>query len=177
MTEGSNMILFDRQDDLIKIVLNRPEKRNALNHEMRLALLDFLEDDSTNNLPVYFTGNGPCFSAGLDIKEDLTEVDLGDFTKIIDLLRTYPGETKAYIDGTVRGGGLILARSCDFLFASPQSNFSIPTLSFSQNPHVKSALQKYISENPLFLALSQDDSPWSADMALESGLIDAIYGC
>ena len=175
MTECSDLILFDHQDDLIKITLNRPEKRNALNHEMRLLLLDFLKDDSTNNSPIYFTGNGPCFCAGLDIKEDLTEVDLGNFVKIIDLLRTYPGETKAYIDGSVRGGGLILASSCDLLFASPKSNFSIPTLSFSQNPHVKNALQKYISENPLFLALSEDDSPWSVEMALESGLIDAVY--
>lgn len=175
MTQPSKLILIDYQEDLIKITLNRPEKRNALNHEMRMFLLEFFNNESHYSRALYFVGNGPCFCAGLDIKEKLGENDLMDFAKIIEQLRSFPKETRAYIDGTVRGGGLILARSCDQLFASPKSNFSIPNQTFSSNLHVKKALQKYISEDPLFLALSEDDSPWSSEMALESGLIDAIY--
>ena len=169
-----DLILFDEGPDDIIITFNRPEKRNALNYRMRQELFDRLSSLKESRKTIRFKAIGPCFCAGLDIKEDLTESDLQMFRDIISLIRNHTANTSSFIDGTVRGGGVILARSCDEMYATINSNFSIPNLSFSNNQFVKQTLRSFIEEHHLLAALSEDDLPWSAEMALESGLINAI---
>ena len=168
------LIKYELSRKVLHIHFNRPEKRNALNRSMRHYLIELLQQKAKDH-DLQFTGEGPCFCAGLDIKEELTKSDLDDFRLIIKIIRDHPLSTTSYINGTVRGGGLILARSCQTLIASESSNFSIPDIAFSKNPFVKEALNEYITENDLFQALSTDEHPWTAFMALESGLIDAIH--
>jgi len=62
-------ILVEKRDGTAIIKLNRPEKLNAVNLEMRLEILDTLEDLAVDDgiRAVVFTGAGRAFCAGADI--------------------------------------------------------------------------------------------------------------
>lgn len=170
----SEFIIYHISDQEFHIIFNRSEKRNALNKEMRKSLLSFFNTYCGDNRRLLFSGRGTCFCAGLDIKEDLKEQDLLDFAQIISKLRLYNGPSTAKISGAVRGGGLILARSCKQVISKASADFAIPKPNFSDNPHVIKTLKNYISENQIFQQISDDDHPWSAQEALTKGLIDEI---
>ena len=62
-------ILVEKRDGTAIVTLNRPEKLNAVNLEMRLEILDTLEDLAVDDdiRAVVFTGAGHAFCAGADI--------------------------------------------------------------------------------------------------------------
>src|SRR3972149_12132368 len=74
---GGKNVLVKFENGIAWVILNRPEKRNAmspaLNKEM-LAVLDALETDDRCRILV-LTGAGDSFSAGMDIKEYFRETD------------------------------------------------------------------------------------------------------
>jgi enoyl-CoA hydratase/carnithine racemase len=105
------------------VVLNRPEKRNAFNDELILALRDALEaaagDDAVQC--VVLRGAGPMFSSGMD-QGSLARLiaDPGSLRKfrtpIIDtwnLCEEMPKPTIAQIHGGCIGGAMELALACD----------------------------------------------------------------
>src|SRR5579884_2726638 len=62
-------VLFGIDDRVCRIRLNRPEKLNALNEEVRTGLHRGLSElqDRPDVSVVVITGEGPCFSAGADL--------------------------------------------------------------------------------------------------------------
>ncbi|HEY5173066.1 MAG TPA: enoyl-CoA hydratase-related protein, partial [Acidimicrobiia bacterium] len=73
MPAAGNHVELDRNDVVTHLVLNRPERRNALSHEVMVEMLEALDavanDETTRVLVI--EGRGPAFSAG----HDLTEMD------------------------------------------------------------------------------------------------------
>jgi enoyl-CoA hydratase/carnithine racemase len=67
----SELVLQENKGGVRLLTLNRPDKLNALNHDLASALLDAIEvahrDDSV--AAVVLTGAGRAFSAGADMKE------------------------------------------------------------------------------------------------------------
>ena len=122
------------------ITLNRPEKRNAINIQMRIEISDCLyelEQSSDINV-VIFTGAGSSFSAGFDLDEfnnpaifdALFETsskyhrDIGNFSK----------PTIAAINGAAMGGGFDLATLCDIRICSDSATFGHPEVKFGAPP-------------------------------------------
>ena len=70
-TAQHELVLYSRDEHVVTITLNRPEKRNAFNaelvKELRAALLRFEADDDA--FVAVMTGSGPCFSSGADVGE------------------------------------------------------------------------------------------------------------
>jgi enoyl-CoA hydratase/carnithine racemase len=106
------------------LVLNRPEKRNALNGELIRALGAAVEaaaaDDDVRILVL--RGGGPMFSSGMDVN-DLHELSeqpgsLRAFRRPLlawwNLLEEMPKPTIAQIHGAALGGAFELALACDF---------------------------------------------------------------
>lgn len=124
-------IRYDRRPHVGTLTLSRPEKRNALNPAMR-AELDhlgsrLLADEELRALIV--TGDGPSFSAGIDLVEDmagtlwaLAERPLDDETVDLGLRVAATFEwiprlgcpSVAAVRGHAYGAGLQLALACDF---------------------------------------------------------------
>jgi len=124
-------VLFEVKDNVAFITLNRPEKLNAFNREMALALQENLDKCNEPDVRcVYLTGNGKGFSAG----QDLDEVSNGDsmimqkilieqFNPIIYKLRKLEKPVIAAVNGVAAGAGANIALCCDVVVASSSASF------------------------------------------------------
>jgi 2-(1,2-epoxy-1,2-dihydrophenyl)acetyl-CoA isomerase len=135
------LVLSERNDAVVTIRLNRPEKLNALNIELGdalvHALLAVVEDRSVRCVVV--TGAGRAFCAGGDIEllRDLRkrkaakelEVLLKAGKEIVMAMATMPKLVIAAVNGPAAGGGMNLALAGDIRIASDQAKFAE---SFSQ---------------------------------------------
>lgn len=128
-------IYLRRHDHFAELVLNRPERRNALSAQMWSALPDLL-DEAANDPSIKLLlvrGEGGAFTAGADISEFETVYATAEaadaYTKAIarglDGLAHFSKPTLAVIRGACVGGGCGLALSCDLRFAASDSVFGI----------------------------------------------------
>jgi enoyl-CoA hydratase/carnithine racemase len=129
-------IIVERSGAAIKVILNRPQKRNAVTFAMwqRLAALfeEFGRDPGIR--AVILAGAGGHFTAGADISEFAERrVNAEDGVKYEEAavaalvaIRDCPKPTIAEITGFCVGGGLGLALACDFRIAEKESRFGIP---------------------------------------------------
>jgi feruloyl-CoA hydratase/lyase len=134
-------------DGVAWVVLNRPEKRNAmnptLNAEMVEVLLELDDDDEVGVLVL--TGAGESFSAGMDLKEYFREVD-GQPERVQrrvrrdanywqwKLLRTYPKPTIAMVNGWCFGGAFTPLCACDLAVAADEATFGLSEINWGIPP-------------------------------------------
>ncbi len=117
------------------LVLNKPEKRNALSEAMWRAIPELLGEaarDAAVRLLVV-RGAGGAFAAGADISEFeqvyATPERAADYSRAIatalDELAAFAKPTLAAIDGACVGGGCGIALACDLRFAAEGSKFGV----------------------------------------------------
>jgi enoyl-CoA hydratase/carnithine racemase len=121
-------------DAVAAIVLNRPDKRNALNDAMLgqlLAAIDRVEADRTVRV-VLLRGEGSSFCAGVDLGEKLAErgtrgaVEFDLLLEVFGRLERHPNPIVAVLQGTSLAGGWELALHCDVRFTTPDARFGMP---------------------------------------------------
>lgn len=132
----SDDVLFDRDGDRVRVVLDRPRKANALTGEMFLTigrLFEELADDDVSVVTI--RGNGGNFSAGVDMSDvpawaEMNPLDVRDLLEPVhDALRAIEAldaPVVAALEGNVLGGGLELALACDVRVASDTAEFALP---------------------------------------------------
>ena len=118
-----------RTDDLglvAVVTIDRPERRNAVDHATLEALATALAEAPADLRVLVLTGAGGHFCAGAD----LTAVEDAGFTAllrtVLDGLRLAPFVTLAAADGAALGAGTQLAVACDLRVATAQASFGIP---------------------------------------------------
>lgn len=126
-------VQIDTKTHVAWVTLNRPQRLNAINAEMREELPKVfaeLREDPDVRVIVLKGEGGKAFSAGADITE-FTQgkpyqfVELGEFFRAPELC---PKPVIAAIDGFALGGGLELALACDFRLASKRSEVGQPEI-------------------------------------------------
>jgi methylglutaconyl-CoA hydratase len=183
-------LLLGEDASVLKIVLNRPGKRNALTrtliHELSTALD---EADAGSCRAVILTGAGSAFCAGMDLGE-LEETAIRDAGSGIDiaaqredsrrfadlLLKLYflRKPTICAVNGATIAGGLGLAAVCDFTLAVPEAKFGYTEARIGFIPAivtpflVRQAGEKRARELLLTARI------FSADEALSYGLLTRI---
>ncbi len=125
-------IAFEIKNSVAFITLNRPEKFNAFNREMALALQQRLDEanEDTSVRCVYITGAGKGFCAGQDITEiaDPNAPEISTFISehynpIITKIRNLNKPVIAAVNGIAAGAGANVALCCDIVIASESASF------------------------------------------------------
>lgn len=116
-----------RRRDVFVVTLDRPARRNAVDHATLLGLREAQGEAVAGGARVLvLTGTPPAFCAGAD----LTGVGEGEFALALRAALTgftaLPIPTIAAVDGPALGAGTQLACSCDLRIATPASTFGIP---------------------------------------------------
>jgi enoyl-CoA hydratase len=121
-------VLFNVENQVAVIVLNRPERRNAINQQLLVHLYDALDAVTTRDdiRVAIITGNGPSFCAGLDLdaigKENLFD-PRSDGRDLPDLMRVCKKPIIGAVNGHAITGGFELALNCDFIIAAENAQF------------------------------------------------------
>ncbi|MDP6823472.1 MAG: enoyl-CoA hydratase-related protein [Dehalococcoidia bacterium] len=130
-------ILVEREGPVATLVLNRPDKMNAISLEMWGSLTDRVEelgDDESVRVIVFRGEGGRAFSAGADIGD--FEASRHDSRSAIEYAVVFEGAlekvaglsvpTISMIEGVCVGGGLELASCTDIRIAAEGSRFGVP---------------------------------------------------
>ncbi len=120
------MIHTEARGHVTVVTIDRPERRNAVDHAALEALAAALDGCGDDIRAVVLTGAGGQFCAGADLGgvEDTAFSDL--LRTVLDRLRLAPYVTVAAADGAALGAGTQLAVACDLRVATPQASFGIP---------------------------------------------------
>jgi enoyl-CoA hydratase len=138
----SETILREREGRVAILTVNRPDKLNALNDQVRIDLLAALaeieHDDGIG--VVVITGAGEkSFIAGADIGEfagrsPFDQREAMRSPRIFDVMGSFPKPVIAMINGFCLGGGCELASSCDLRIASEKARFGQPEINLGLIP-------------------------------------------
>ncbi|MCF6274946.1 MAG: 2-(1,2-epoxy-1,2-dihydrophenyl)acetyl-CoA isomerase PaaG [Robiginitomaculum sp.] len=132
---SQSTILFEKQNAVAIVTLNRPDKLNSFNEKMHQALaltLDMIdEDDSVRCLLI--TGSGRGFCAGQDLGDrnvspGAEKVDLGEtigtyYNPLIKRLHKSKIPTVCAVNGVAAGAGANIALACDIVIAADTAKF------------------------------------------------------
>ncbi len=135
-------ILFDQEAGVATITFNRPDKLNALNHEMLSEFkeaLDRVRRDPEVRV-LLLTGAGRAFIAGADISEFLKfgPLEARAFAASAHeagfVLEALEVPVIACVNGFALGGGLEMAMACDFIYAADSARMGQPEINLGLIP-------------------------------------------
>lgn len=164
---ASNVLRTEDHGAVRVLVLNRPDKLNALNTDLLIALRDALaaaeQDDSVRALVL--TGEGRGFSAGADLGEFRGEQTAESqkrnalrselMSRLQITLRTLSKPVVAAMHGAAIGGGAAFAICCDMVVAGSNLKFGYPELKHQITPTgVMTSLLKQIGPKAAFELIS-----------------------
>ena len=150
--KGYETVSVYRSGGTVKLELNRPERMNALNKQLRMDLLAAVEqiggDDEIR--AVLLTGAGRAFCSGADLKDERNLTPDGDpdvysvltehYHPIITGLREMPKPVIAAVNGAAAGIGLSLALACDLVLAAESAYFLLAFVNIGLVPDGGSSL-------------------------------------
>lgn len=157
MKDFETVLYENPANHIARIVLNRPETRNAQDTKMLYELNDAFDiaaqDD--NIKVIILAANGPHFSSGHDMREPNPHQNMSDYRTVgtwcgftcagaeaqmarekeiylgfCERWRNIPKPTIAAVHGKVVAGGLMLIWPCDIIIASEDAQFCDPVVSF-----------------------------------------------
>ena len=130
---GFENIIYEKEKGIAKIIVNRPEKRNALNRDTRAEIreaMDLVRKDEEVRVLIFRGAGEQSFIAGADLNDLKNLSPLGMYhhmnnlgQKLYNDIENLPIPTIALINGFCFGGGVELALSCDMRIASENAKF------------------------------------------------------
>ena len=135
-------ILLEREGRVAILTVNRPDKLNALNEQVRtdmLAALAAVEQDDGIGVVVLTGAGEKSFIAGADIGEFAGRTPFDQryamrSPRVFDVMAAFPKPVIAMINGFCLGGGCELAMSCDLRIASEKARFGQPEINLGLIP-------------------------------------------
>ena len=180
----SQTVLSAREGRVAILTINRPDKLNALNEEVRVELLAALAEIETDD------GVGAVVITGSGEKSFIAGADIGEFAgrspfdqrfamrspRIFDVMASFPKPVIAMINGFCLGGGCELSMSCDMRIASDKARFGQPEINLGLIPGGSGTqrLPRLVGMgHAMRMILSGDMIP--AAEAKEIGLVDLVF--
>ena len=179
----SEVVLSAREGAVMRLTINRPERRNALNEEVCRALaagVDAAEADPAVRVVVITGAGDKAFCAGGDLKPG---ADGTPFTidparprhYVIDLFRRLEACTRpvvARVNGHALAGGLGLVCACDMAVGVDHASLGVPETRVGLFPMmILSYMMRIVPRRKLF-EMTITGEPFSAAEALELGILN-----
>jgi methylglutaconyl-CoA hydratase len=179
-------VLYEVQDGIARITLNRPEKRNALDGELVSELKEAVASSARDPQcrVVLLAGAGTDFCSGADLAglDKTAQASVLDnmanarnMADVFLMMRNHPRPIIAAVQGRALAGGCGVATACDIILASESAQFGYPEVNIGFVPAmVMAILRRSISEKAA-LELVVTGEVISAARAREIGLIHRVY--
>jgi len=121
------MIRTTRRDHVLIVTIDRPERRNALDHDALAGLEGALDEARSEGIRVLaLAGAHGHFCSGADLTTVEDEEFVARLGRVLRGLRELPCPTMAVVEGYALGAGTQLAIACDLRVASPGAGFGVP---------------------------------------------------
>src|SRR5215207_6866462 len=175
-------ILFEQDERVAYVTMNRPNKRNALSLEHMRELISCFKEigESREASVVILRGEGPAFCAGHDLSEMIGR-DPEFYRHLFDVccelmetIQAIPQPVIAQVHATATAAGCQLAATCDLVVASEEARFATPGVRiglFCSTPMV--ALSRAVGQKKSMEMLLTGDFI-SAEDALAEGLVNRV---
>ncbi|MAK64335.1 MAG: enoyl-CoA hydratase [Maricaulis sp.] len=179
-----DVFLIRHEGDRATLILNRPDKRNAMTEAMWAGLPGLLDTLAERCRVLVVRGAGDHFASGADISEfdaiyetqQRGEANSASIAAALEALARFPHPTIAAIRGACVGGGCGIALACDLRFADTSSRLAITPAKmgllypFGDTKRLVEAVGPSMAKDMLFSARVLD-----ATEALDCGLIDRLH--
>lgn len=175
----SDEVLYELEDAVVWVTINRPEARNALNTAVRQGLLAAFErfNDDASARVLVLTGSGDdAFCSGGDMKEMAqTELRVPPVDYVPQPGRTVQVDKPvvAAVNGLAFGGGFLLAQSCDLCVAADHARFGITEARWGRGAPWAAPLPWLIPPR-VAMELLVTAEPIDARRAYEVGLVNDV---
>ena len=181
-----SVIISEKKDKFLTIILNRPEKRNALNDELINALKAALNEADTDEslCAVVIKGAGTDFCSGADLSalQKISESnvlenwdDAHNLMELFAIIRKIKVPVIAAVHGRALAGGCGLATACDLVLAAKSARFGYPEVKIGFVPAmVMAILRRNVSEKRAF-ELATRGFEFDTTTAEIFGLINQIF--
>ncbi|GAB4172035.1 MAG: enoyl-CoA hydratase [Rhodocyclaceae bacterium] len=176
----SEQVIVEVQDAILRIQINRPEKKNALLPPMYAAMAQALE--ASNADPdvrvVLIHGVPGAFTAGNDLADFLEHPPKRSDAPVFRFLNALTGVYKpllAAVSGVAVGVGTTMLLHCDLVYAAPDALFRLPFVHLGLCPEAASSLllPRLAGHVRAAEALMLGEA-FGAEKARELGLINAV---
>jgi|UniRef100_A0A7C4LM55 enoyl-CoA hydratase/carnithine racemase len=175
-------LITNREAGVLRITLNRPERRNALSEQLLTELeqvLDHVAGDPGVRV-VVLAAAGPIFSAGHDLSEMVgrSEAEYRSLfsrcTRVMQRLRQLPQPVIARVQGLATAAGCQMVAACDLAVAATEAKFATPGVKiglFCTTPMVP-----LVRNIPAKVAMEMllTGRPITAQRAYEIGLVNRV---
>jgi enoyl-CoA hydratase/carnithine racemase len=175
----ADILESSRQGRLLRLALNRPEKRNALSAQLCRELVHTLEtaERDAHIGAVLLTGNGKHFCAGMDLSEvgtlDNAEINSGQ-EQLFTIGARLGKPLIAAVHGAALGGGMGLVANCHVVFAAEDATFGLTEIRLGLWPFlVFRVLSTGLGERRT-IELSLTGRTFGAQEARQMGLVHEV---
>ncbi|MFC6989694.1 enoyl-CoA hydratase/isomerase family protein [Haloplanus sp. GCM10025708] len=121
-------------DGVRRLVLNRPDRHNALTTDLLADFADAVRDADGDCRVLVVEGAGESFSSGADVDEDSGVERIDNFQDATRAVRAFSGVVIGKLHGYVVGGGFELALSFDLRYAAHGTTFRLPETELGVTP-------------------------------------------
>ena len=139
-------VKLEHENGITWVILNRPEKRNAMNPQMHFEMLDVLDqvEADPNTKVMVLTGAGESWCGGQDLKQFFRELDDKPAERVKasraaqqwrwHRLYTLAKPTIAMVNGYAFGGAFTQLIACDFAIAAEDAIFGLSEVNWGIFP-------------------------------------------
>ena len=173
-------VISERSGSILRVQLNRPDKKNAMTSSMYVTLADLLNDAARDEQirVVLWHGAGDSFSAGNDV-EDFLKNPPGPGespqARLMNALINFDKPLVAAVQGAAIGGGTTMLTHCDFVYAAESAKFQMPFINLGLVPEFGSSYSLPMRTGHLRAAeLILLGLPFDAWRAAELGLVTRV---
>ncbi len=184
----NDQLRIERADSgaVVRIVLDRPERRNALNASMVAALTSELSrlDSDGDVRVVAISGAGTDFCAGADLREVRASIDAGVLASLADAqalgdlfvtMRRMSKPIVAVVHGRALAGGCGLATACDLVVAARGASFGYPEVRLGfVAAMVMAILRRSTGESRAFELVALGETI-DAQTAAQYGIVNRVF--